>query len=162
QIHGSLLHPFHFLWAVIRDYAVHTPRYLGQLVGKLGWLDVQLPIPFLVVYLAVLLALVFLDTSPRIELRPWQRGIAAVAVLAGMVLVSASQYATWTPYGADFILGIQGRYFLPLVLPAVWIFHSRRWAGRIEPERLGMALGAFSVLSCGIALWALVGRYYGV
>jgi uncharacterized membrane protein len=162
QIHDSLLHPFHFLGVVIRDYAVHSPRYLGQLVGKLGWLDVQVPIPFLVVYLAVLLALVFLDTSPRIEVRPWQRGTATVAVLAGMVLVSASQYATWTPYGADFILGIQGRYFLPLVLPAAWILHSRRWAGRIAPGRLGMALAAFSLLSCGIALWALVGRYYGI
>lgn len=162
QIHDSLLHPFHFLGVVIRDYAAHSPRYLGQLVGKLGWLDVQVPIPFLVVYLAVLLALVFLDTSPRIEPRPWQRGIAAVAVLAGMVLVSASQYATWTPYGADFVLGIQGRYFLPLVLPAAWVLHSRRWAGRLDPGRLGVALGAFSVISCGIAVWALVGRYYGV
>jgi len=131
-------------------------------VGKLGWLDVQLPIPFLVLYLAVLLALVFLDTSPRIEVHPWQRGITAAAVLAGMILVSAAQYAVWTSYGADFIEGVQGRYLLPLVLPAAWVFHSRKWAGRIEPRRLGMALAAFSVLSCGIALWALVGRYYGV
>jgi uncharacterized membrane protein len=162
QIHDSLLHPFHLLRVVIVDYAVHTPRFLSQLVGRLGWLDTPLPAPLLVAYLALLLALVFLDTSPRIEARPWQRGIAAAAVLAGMILISASQYATWTPYRADFIEGIQGRYFLPLVLPAVWIFHSRRWAGRVAPGRLGLALGAFSVLSCGIALWALVGRYYGV
>jgi uncharacterized membrane protein len=161
QIHDLLLHPFHFFRVVLVDYTVHTPRYLGQLVGKLGWLDVQLPIPFLVVYLAVLLTLVFLDTSPRIEVRSWQRGITAVAVLVGMSFISLAEYTTWTPYGADFIQGIQGRYFLPLILPAAWIFHSRRWAGRIAPGRLGMALGAFSVLSCGIALWALVGRYYG-
>lgn len=162
QIHDLLLHPFHFFRVVLVDYALHTPRYLGQLVGKLGWLDVQLPIPFLVVYLAVLLTLVFLDTSPRIEVRPWQRGIAAGAVLAGMSFISLAEYTTWTPYGADFIQGIQGRYFLPLILPTAWVFHSRRWAGRIEPRRLGMVLGAFSVVSCGVALWALVGRYYGV
>jgi uncharacterized membrane protein len=161
QIHDLLLHPFHFFRVVLVDYAVHTPRYLGQLVGKLGWLDVQLPIPFLVLYLAVLLALVFLDTSPRIEVRSWQRGIAAVAVLAGMSFVSLAEYTTWTPYGADFIQGIQGRYFLPLILPAAWVFHSRRWADRIAPRRLGMALAAFSVVSSGIALGTLVGRYYG-
>lgn len=162
QIHDSLLHPVHFLGVVIMDYTVHAPRYLSQLVGRLGWLDVQLPILLLVVYLAVLLALVFLEASPRIEVRPWQRGIAAVAALAGLVLVSASQYAVWTPYGAALIEGLQGRYFLPLVLPAAWIFHNRRWAGRIEPRRLGMALAVLSVVSWGIALWALVGRYYGV
>jgi uncharacterized membrane protein len=162
QIHDVLLHPFHFFRVVLMDYAVHAPRYLSQLVGRLGWLDTPLPAPLLVAYLAVLLALVFLDASPRIEVRPWQRGIAAAVVLAGMTFVSATEYTTWTPYGADFIEGIQGRYFLPLVLPAAWIFQSRRWAGRAEPGRLGMALGAFSVVSWGIALWALVGRYYGM
>jgi uncharacterized membrane protein len=146
---------------VLVDYTVHAPRYLGQLVGRLGWLDTPIPAPLLAAYLAVLLALVFLDASPRIEVRPWQRGIAAAVVLAGMSFVSATEYATWTPYGADFIEGIQGRYFLPLVLPAAWILHSRRWAGRVGPRRLGMALGAFSVLSCGIAVWVLVERYYG-
>jgi uncharacterized membrane protein len=161
QIHDSLLHPFRFLRVVIVDYTVHAPRYLSQLVGRLGWLDVQLPTPLLAVYLAVLLALVFLEASLRIEVRPWQRGIATVTVLAGMALISASQYAVWTPYGADLIEGLQGRYFLPLVLPAAWIFHSRRWAGRIEPRRLGIALALLSVVSWGIALGALVGRYYG-
>lgn len=162
QIHDSLAHPFGFLRVVIVDYAVHTPRYLGELVGKLGWLDTQLPMPLLVAYLAVLLALVFLDGGPQIEVRPWQRGIAAAATLAAMLLISASQYAVWTPYGADFIQGVQGRYFLPLVPAAAWAFHSRRWAGRVQPGRLGAALAAFSLISFGIAVWALVGRYYGV
>lgn len=162
QIHDALLHPLRFLGVVAMDYAVHAPRYLSQIVGRLGWLDVQLPMPFLAAYLVLLLALVFLDAGTALEVRPWQRGVVAAAVLAAMTLVSASQYAVWTPYGADFIEGLQGRYFLPLVLPAVWIFHSRRWAGRVGPRPLGMALAVLSVLSCGIALWALVGRYYGM
>jgi uncharacterized membrane protein len=162
QIHDSLTHPFGFLWVLIHDYAVHTPQYLGELVGKLGWLDTKIPIPLRVVYLAVLLALVFLDASPEIEVRRWQRGIAATATLAAMAIVSASQYAIWTRYGADLIEGIQGRYFLPLVPGAVWALHGRRWAGRIPPGRLRLALAAFSLLTFGIAVRALVGRYYGV
>jgi uncharacterized membrane protein len=162
QIHDSLVHPLGFLWVLIHDYAVHTPRYLGELVGQLGWLDTRIPTPLRVVYLAVLLALVFLETNPGIEVRRWQRGIAATATLAAMAVVSASQYAIWTPYGADLIEGIQGRYFLPLVPGAVWALHDRRWAGRIPPDRLALALAAFSLLSCGIAVWAVVARYYGV
>jgi uncharacterized membrane protein len=162
QIHDSLLHPFHFLRVVAVDYVVEIRRYLTELVGTLGWLDTRLPVPLLVTYMAVLVALVFLDPSPRIKVRPWQRGIVAAAVLATMLLISASQYAIWTPYGADLIEGIQGRYFLPLLLPAAWTFHSRRLAGRVEPGRLGVALGGFSLISCGITLWALVGRYYGL
>ena len=126
QIHGALAHPLRFFRVVAVDYAVHAPRYLGQLIGKLGWLDTRLPAPLLVAYLAVLAALLFLDAGPRIEVRPWQRGVAGAAVLAAMVLVSASQYAVWTPVGADFIEGLQGRYFLPLALAAAWALHSRR------------------------------------
>jgi uncharacterized membrane protein len=161
QIHDSLAHPLGFLWVLIHDYAVHAPRYLSQMIGMLGWLDTKIPTPFRVAYLAVLIALVFLDTDPEIAVRPWQRGIAAAATLAAMALVSASQYAVWTAYGADLIEGVQGRYFLPLVPGAVWALHSRRWAGRIPPDRLGLALAAFSLLSCGIAIWTVVGRYYG-
>jgi len=162
QIHDSLTNPLRFFRVVAADYVLHAPRYLSQMVGKLGWLDVQLPAALIVAWLALLGALLFLDAGPRLDVRPWQRGIAVATTLAAMVLVSASQYAVWTPYGADFIQGVQGRYFLPLVPAAVWAFHGRRWAGRIPRERLGMALAVFSILSSGIALGSLARRYYGV
>ncbi len=63
QIHDSLLHPWRFLKVVAVDYVVHAPRYLSELVGNLGWLDTRMPKPLVIVYLAVLLALVLLDTG---------------------------------------------------------------------------------------------------
>jgi uncharacterized membrane protein len=162
QIHDSLTNPPRFFRVVAADYVLHAPRYLSQMVGKLGWLDVQLPPVLVIAWLALLGALVFLDAGPQLDVRPWQRGIAAAATLTAMVLIGASQYAVWTPYGADFIQGVQGRYFLPLIPAAIWALHVRRWAGRLPPRRLGMALVLFAVLSSGIAAWSLLGRYYGV
>jgi uncharacterized membrane protein len=162
QIHDSLTNPPRFFRVLAVDYALHAPRYLSQMVGKLGWLDVQLPVALIVVWLTLLGALLFLDAGPRLDVRRWQRGIAAVVTLTAMALISASQYAVWTPYGADFIQGVQGRYFLPLIPVAVWAFHRRRWAGRTPSGRLGIALAFFAVLSSGIALWSLARRYYGV
>ncbi|HEY0510846.1 MAG TPA: DUF2142 domain-containing protein [Thermoanaerobaculia bacterium] len=162
QIHDALAQPLRFFRVVAADYAVNAPRYLSQLVGKLGWLDTRLPSLLVIAYLAVLGALVFLDAGPRIDVRPWQRGILAAATLAAMLLISASQYAVWTPYGADFIQGIQGRYFLPLLPAAAWALHGRRWAERLPPQGLGALLAAFSLVSLGVAVRALVGRYYGV
>lgn len=160
QIRDALAHPLSFLQIVVTDYVVHAPRYLLQLIGKLGWLDTKLPSAFLAAYIAVLLALVLLDTSPTIEVRPWQRWTVAALLLTTLVLISASQYAVWTAYGASYIEGLQGRYFIPLAPAAVWIFHSRRFADRIPPERLGAGLAAFSLLSFGISAWALVERFY--
>ncbi len=159
QIETALAHPWDFLQLVAKDYVIHAPRYLVQFIGKLGWLDTMLPTAFLVAYLSVLLALAFVDVE-KIEIRPWQRGVVAAAILAILVLISASQYAAWTPYKADHIEGIQGRYFIPLAPAAVWIFHSRRFADRIPPERLGAGLAAFSLLSFGISVWALIARFF--
>lgn len=161
QIRDSLADPLGFFAIVATDYATHAHRYAGQLVGKLGWLDTRLPAPFLLAYLAVLLGLLFMDVNPRIEVRPWQRAFIAAVILSILILISASQYAVWTPYGAKYIEGLQGRYFYPLAPAAIWAFHSGKWAERIPPRSLGIGLAAFSVLSFGISVWALVGRYYG-
>jgi uncharacterized membrane protein len=161
QIRDALSNPLDFLGIVAVDYVVNAPRYLTQFIGKLGWLDVWLGAPFLAAYLAVLLALLFLDAGRDVDVRPWQRVFLAALVLATMVLISASQYAIWTRYGADTIDGLQGRYYIPLALAAAWIFHTRRWADRIPPGRLAAALAGFTLVSFVVTLWALVGRYYG-
>ena len=160
QIRDSLADPLGFLAVVATDYATHAHRYAGQLVGKLGWLDTKLPAPLILAYLAMLCGLLFVDANPGIEVRPWQRVFITAVILTTLVLISASQYAVWTPYGAKYIEGLQGRYFSPLVPAAAWALHGRRWAGRIPPRSLGIGLAAFSVLSFGISMWALVGRYY--
>jgi uncharacterized membrane protein len=162
QIHGVLAHPLRFAGIVARDYAEHAARYPAQLIGKLGWLDTALPVPLLVAFLAAIAVLLVLDTSRDIVVRPWQRAALAVAIAGSLALVSASQYATWTPLDAEYIEGIQGRYFLPLIPTAAWMFHGRRWSGRVAQERLGAALAAFSTVAFGIVVWALLARYYGV
>jgi uncharacterized membrane protein len=160
QIHQALLHPFGFLQVLVNDYVTHGSWYLAQFVGQLGWLDTKLPMAFLLTYLGVLLAMLLVDASPRIEVRPWQRGLVACLTLAAMALISASQYAAWTPFGAKYIEGIQGRYFIPLAPAAVWIFHGRRLVERAGFHNPGVLLAGFSLLSFGISVWALVTRFY--
>jgi uncharacterized membrane protein len=161
QVEHALTHPLSFLQVVATDYVVHAPRYLAQFVGQLGWLDTKLPTAFLFIYLCVLLALVLADSHPRLEVRPWQRWIAAAVTVSTLLLISASQYAAWTPFGASYVEGLQGRYFIPLAPAAVWALHSRGLAERLRLRNPGVPLAAFSVVSFGITIWALVERYYG-
>ncbi|MFL6195999.1 MAG: DUF2142 domain-containing protein [Thermoanaerobaculia bacterium] len=162
QIHDALAQPPRFLGLVLRDYAEHAPRYGAQWMGNLGWLDTPLPIPLLAAFLAALVALLLLDTGGEIRVSRWQRAVLAAAALGCLTLVSAAEYAIWTAYGADFIEGVQGRYFIPLVPSAAWMFHGRRWTGRVSYERLGAALAAFSLVAFGIVVWVVARRYYGV
>jgi uncharacterized membrane protein len=90
-----------------------------------------------------------------------QRLLLVLAALATLALVSASQYATWTPYGADYVEGIQGRYFIPLAPAVAWIFHTRRWQADHLARLLDQILPWLSLLSFAMALWTVLHRYYG-
>ncbi|HSE45563.1 MAG TPA: hypothetical protein VLA89_09595, partial [Gemmatimonadales bacterium] len=65
---------------------------------------------------------------------------------------------------ADYVEGVQGRYFLPLAPAAAWIFHTRRFqASRLDrlPDQLpDQILPWLSLLSFAAALWTVISRYY--
>jgi uncharacterized membrane protein len=156
QIRDSLAHPLRTAGIIARDYLQQGDRYVAQIVGQLGWLDTNLPKPFLWGYALLLGLLLVADTRPDVAVGPWQRGVLVLIALATMALISASQYATFTPYGADYLDGLQGRYFIPLAPAAAWIVHTRRASVR----HLDRVLPWLSVMSSVFALWIVVQRYY--
>lgn len=159
QIAHALAHPWSFAGIVLRDYAVHAPRYAAQLVGKLGWLDVRLPPVFVVVYLLLLAALLGLDGSLEVDVRPWQRWLVGCCAAACLVLVSASQYALWTPLGAGRVEGVQGRHLLPVAVAAIWAFHSRRQAERWS-RAVALTVIASTIVALLVAAGALYAHYF--
>ena len=59
-------------------------------------------------------------------------------------LTFASLYVQWTPYMADYVKGIQGRYFIPLILPASLLVRRKIINGnpvkRTAVEMLGLIM----------------------
>ena len=157
QIADALADPLRVAGILIEDYLHHGRRYVAQIVGQLGWLDVNLPKPLLWGYALVLGLLAAVDTRREVAVSPWQRALLLLMTIATLALVSASQYASWTPYGAKHVEGIQGRYFIPLAPAAAWIFHTRRAPATF----LNRVLPWVSLVSLGIAYWTLLQRYYG-
>ncbi|HEX2223860.1 MAG TPA: DUF2142 domain-containing protein [Thermoanaerobaculia bacterium] len=161
QIRDSLAEPVRFLGIVARDYLVeHGGRYFAQMVGQLGWLDTKLPMAFLALYLGMIAAVGLADGG-EVRVAAWQRGILLLAVAGALVLLSASQYALWTPYGADRVEGLQGRYFLPVAPVAAWLFLVP-WRRSLALEGgLGWGLVGLTLVSVAVTLHALMVRYYG-
>jgi uncharacterized membrane protein len=158
QIQDALAEPLRVVWIFARDYLQLGDRYLAQIVGQLGWLDINLPKPFLWASLILLGLLVLLTGRREVEVKRWQRVLLGLMALSTLALVSASQYALWTPYRADYVEGIQGRYFIPLAPAAAWILHNRRFA--VSPALLDRVLPWLSVLSSTFGVWLVLRRYY--
>lgn len=160
QIRDALAEPGRFLGIVARDYLVeHGGRYFAQMVGQLGWLETKLPMAFLMLYLGMIAAIGLADGG-EVRVAAWQRGILLLAAVGTLVLLSASQYAIWTPYGADRVEGLQGRYFLPVAPVAAWLFLVP-WRRPALGGRLGWGLAALTVVSVVVTLHVLIVRYYG-
>ncbi len=160
QIAESVAEPLRFLGVVVGDWADNAPRFAAELIGRLGWLDTPLPFWLLAVYALALLALAAVDSSPELDVGPWQRAFLAALVAGTLVMISASQYALWTPVGAAFIEGTQGRHFLPVVPVAIWVFHIRRWASLIPGDRRARLTALVCILSVAVTAVVLFRRYY--
>jgi hypothetical protein len=181
QLRGVLAAPPHFLGLAAADYVHHLPRYGAGFVGTFGWLDTPLPRPSMVLWGLLLLAAALTGGDPALALAAWQRRLAAAITGAVLLLLSLSQYVTWTPVGAGFVDGLQGRYFLPVAPVAAILFYNRRLArgagspmtaavpagppgppGSPTPAAAGWLYGGLSVAFTLLTLLCIWFRYHGV
>ncbi len=167
QVAGVLADPLRFAGLVAWDYVKNGPRYLFQFVGNLGWLDIPLPFAAAGGWVLLLLGLAIVDGPAGAPVSVRQRLVLAAVVAGTLVVISASQYLTWTPVGADRIEGLQGRYFIPAAPLALLLFTRRRRVaaglpatGSAFPPRAGWLLFAAAALLLTIALTCTVLRYY--
>jgi uncharacterized membrane protein len=115
----------------------------------------------------VILAVVSLDAVlPATRVRqPWLRafgaGVGIAACLAGSVLlIYLALYLSWTSVGAALVAGVQGRYFIPLLLfiPLALPWRTRANA-RLESLAMLIPL-ALAVVDSAVLPSLILARYY--
>jgi uncharacterized membrane protein len=153
QLRCILADPLRFMHIMLHDVATNSWSYTEQMIGRLGLLDVGLPLAVIVVELV---ALVTLAMTADFTMRWTQRVLIAAIVVASVAGILVSQYLSWSIVCSDVIEGVQGRYFLPL-LPATLaalVLPSTRW--RLGPK----SLTAVVVICNAVAIAALLRRHW--
>ena len=114
---GDVSHYIGVLFFTLQEkiFQVGDPsgNYILQFVGVLGWLTVVLPKWF---YLLYLTALLLITCCGELTLAVSQRLWIGIATSLAVFVIFLNQYLTWTPVGAEWIDGVQGRYMIPLAL----------------------------------------------
>lgn len=155
--------PMVFVNAVWFDVSRRWPHYYDSFIGKLGWLDVELPRWTLTVL--TLLFVAFAVTRGRGETTTPLGAGATLVLLAIPVLTfigtALLQYLDWVTVGAgDLRRALQGRYYYP-VIPGFLII-APRFA---VPDAWTRYRPIVFVLGYGVCLSAtmivLLQRYYG-
>lgn len=98
-----------------------TDFYFSSLLGgSLGWLQISVPYYFCLPF-AALFCLACLRKREEVPgLGFLSKCWVFLLILGSSGLILASMFLSWTPITSSTILGVQGRYFLPL-LPAVFL-----------------------------------------
>lgn len=119
---GYVLHePFATVLLLVRTLVSLGNWYFGTMIGQsLGWFQLSFP-SFYVTAFTLLLLLAFLkkEGEPK-ETGPLEKWYLAAVTAGTVLLIMFALMLDWTPAGNPVILGVQGRYFLP-VLPLIFL-----------------------------------------
>ncbi len=155
--------PLNFLVVVARTVKIGFWSLLETFVGRLGWLDTALP----PIYHAF--ARLELLTAAGVTVAALSMGrfnaralIVAAAIIGGCFALFLSLYLVWSKPGEIVVIGVQGRYLIPLAMfiPAAipFVFGP---APPAAARAAFVALLLFPPVSIAVAVFAVLQRYYG-
>ena len=123
-----LHHPLRYLVMCFRTVFIMSDTYFYTLIGsKLGWLNIGVPqLPLILGFVMFLLAVNIRDQESE-DFQPDRKtkGLIAALCTCSVMLTLLVMALNWTPLSNNYISGVQGRYFLPLLVPAIWLFRTR-------------------------------------
>ena len=98
------------------DWTNMQKQYVFTAIGSnLGWLDIKVPETVIILYLILLIISAYSEKN-EFEFK-WLQKIWLILIVVGViVLIEFAMYTGFTPVGANFIGGIQGRYFIPVYI----------------------------------------------
>lgn len=117
QISFILHHPPQFIAACIRSiFFIDADQYTRSLTTLIGWNYVTLPIMFIALLLGsiVLAAIYAKEELPLIRKKLL---ILCCFVSMGIFSIFGVLYVVFTPVSGKYVQGVQGRYFLPFLVP---------------------------------------------
>lgn len=118
QIAHVLHNPIEFVAVIIKSLIIHGDSYLHGLFLTISGNTIKAPYLLVLLLIGVLLLAALYAKSEFVKMRR-QLILMCMAVLVASVSIFAALYAGFTPVGWWIVDGVQGRYFMPLLLPLV-------------------------------------------
>ena len=138
----------------------HTAEYIAGIIGYLGWLDTLMPPLY---YVPMILVLAVAGIGEMVRGPRFAKSVTVLlfaALFAGVAAVFLVEYLIWTPVGAPGIYGVQGRYFIPLVIAAA-VGLPRLGNSQKDYERITAMVVAAQLITVVILPQVILARYYG-
>lgn len=159
---------FVFFMNLMKNTDYYLQSILGEFVGRDRY-EILLDRAYLPEWMMLILGIMLatgIYTEGRIELKAWKKGWLAILSVASCMLIFLSMYLANNTVRMDYVHGVQGRYFLPvlLLLPAI----AGRKRNHAAPGREGAGENTYLIIMVGINIaavfldfWHLIISYFG-
>ncbi|MBQ3474593.1 MAG: DUF2142 domain-containing protein [Bacilli bacterium] len=123
QVKYILTSPFNYIGVMLKTTKEHYTEFLHQVFGKdLGALNISTYKLYPIISGSILLVLSFICSIKNKIKNNKERIIYLFIPITIILLIFTSLYVQWTPLKNDVIIGIQGRYFIPILIFVPLIF----------------------------------------
>lgn len=145
----------------------HSDGWRNQFFGVLGSLQVHLPKISIELFYIVLIVTVIFDACQIKGLNILSRVLSYICFLAVTVIIIVNAYLNWT-WSPDLILrpiadGIQGRYFIPIIMFPLMIFANPLLTRFKYREKLTdvscRVVSVTGILCCALTVFAIIAFY---
>ncbi len=124
QVIYILTSPLKYLLTILNTIFERGYTYLLTMFGSgLAWMDISINPIYIIIYIITMICAMVLDDSEK-HLSTFEIFLLGGVGLIIIVLIFTSLYLQWTPVGNTFVEGVQGRYFIPIMLPLLLIIQN--------------------------------------
>lgn len=153
QVKYMMSHPHYFLTSLLATMSARLDYWSSTMFGmSLGHYEIYLPQIYYYLYLVIFL-LLLVQNSERFVIKKSDKWIIISVCIIVYCLIATSLYIQWTPVGDYYIDGIQGRYFLPILLLLPLAFCPTKEAKKPKPSFniVKQELIVYSGIFCNVA-----------
>jgi uncharacterized membrane protein len=159
QMQFMMANPWRYVNVLSDTLSLWWWVYTQWFVGVLGWLDTWLPPWIYPAYVAVMFGAAVVDKGIGRPIAIAGRLLVAAACAFTLLLILTSQYITYTSPMDSTIRGVQGRYFIPLAVAALFVLYNRKV--NMQERMISILVTLFCSLALVVACYSLIVRYYG-
>src|SRR5215216_428991 len=158
QLLYILGHPLIFLQVIIKDFITNGLVYFQGWINGYGYYY-WTPPQIVSVFFLLSLGSAILITSISDQVNTKFRIIFILLFLTSYLATIVSLYLTFTPVGSDQVFGVQGRYFIPLVLPLFLTLSSLLGAKKIAVPSPKWTAG-FLAITLSLNIMGIILSFY--
>lgn len=126
QIKYILSHPLSYIRVILSDIENSLfAHYTVNLIGKdIAHFNVHLSTIIFNVFYIYFIIIFLSKYNLKEKISNNTKFLCFIIVLSSTLLIYTSLYLQWNPVGEKRIIGLQGRYFIPLILPLCLLFDN--------------------------------------